>query len=272
MRLDHGQYLCYTVPVKRVIIPERWEKIIEMVELKGSASVEEIAQALSISLPTVRRDLARIHQRGLIKRTRGGATPSSQGRIGLTITESRRINPTEKEIIGRVAADLIEPGESVMIDGGFTTYQVARHIHAADVKIVTNSLDVAQAVVGRKDVSLILLGGEMLVESGTTVGASTEVQIRGLTVDKAIIGVNAISPEDGLAADNQLTAQTKKAMIERSRELIVVADHSKLGRSALYRVAPIDAVTTLVTDDAADPSILDEFRAAGVEVIVASEA
>ena len=256
--------------MKRVIIPERWEKIIEMVEEKGSVSVEEIAQALSISTPTVRRDLARIHQRGLIKRTRGGAAPSAQRQVGLTVAESRRVNPIEKELIGQVAAELVEPGESVMMDGGFTTYQVARHIQANNVKVVTNSFDVVQALIGRGDIGLVVLGGEMLFDSGTTVGPSAERQIREMTADKAIIGINGISPEDGLYADKQSTAQTKIAMIERSKEVIIVADYSKLGRSALYNVAPIESVTTLVTDDKADEAILNAFRNAGVEVLVAS--
>ena len=91
--------------MRRVIIPERWEKIIDLVEEQDGASVEEIGRALDISAPTVRRDLARIQQRGLIDRTRGGAAPSSGSRLGLTLAESRRVNPAEKELIGRVAAD-----------------------------------------------------------------------------------------------------------------------------------------------------------------------
>ncbi len=256
--------------MRRVIIPERWEKIIDLVEEHDGASVEEIARALDISAPTVRRDLARIQQRGLIDRTRGGAAPSSGSRLGLTLAESRRVNPAEKELIGRVAAELIENGDCVMIDGGFTTYQLARHIQASDVKIITNSFDVAQAVAGRKDLALVLLGGELLPVSGTTVGPATEKQVLELSANRAFLGANAISLEEGLSADRQLTAQTKKAMISNSRELVVVADHSKLGRSAIYRVAAIEAVSTLVTDDKADESILDEFRSAGVEVIVAS--
>ncbi len=256
--------------MKRLFIPERWERIIEMVEQKGGVSVEEIAQALSISSCTVRRDLDRIQQRGLIKRTRGGAAPTGQRHSGLTIAESRKLNPVEKELIGRTAAKLIKPGESIMMDGGFTTYQVARHIQASDLKIVTNSLDVIQALVSRTDIDLVVLGGELRPESGTMVGHSAERQIRELIADKAIIGINGLTPKDGLSADKQLTAQTKIAMIERSKEVIVVADYSKIGRSALFYVAPIEVMTTLVTDDKADPDILKDFSDAGINVIVAS--
>lgn len=255
--------------MKTVIIPERWEKIVELVDRQGRASVDEIARTLGISTPTVRRDLARIQQRGLIKRTRGGAEPSARALPAITLAESRKVNPTEKEAIGRAAVALVLPGDCVMIDGGFTTYQVARHMLASDVKVVTNSLDVAQALASRKDVTLVVLGGELLPVSGTTVGATTVTQLAELVADKAIVGANAFSPEDGLSADTQLTAETKKAMIRNCREVIVVADHTKLGRSALYRVCPVGAVTVLVTDDKADASILEAFREAGVEVTIA---
>ncbi|HIJ64834.1 MAG TPA: DeoR/GlpR transcriptional regulator [Candidatus Hydrogenedentes bacterium] len=254
------------------IIPDRWEKIIELVEGRDGASVDEIAAALSISATSVRRDLARIDQRGLLKRTWGGAAPTRRAWPGPTLAESRKINPVEKERIGRVAADLVNPGDTVMFDGGFTTFQVARHITAADISVVTNSFDVAQAVFGRDDVTLEFIGGALTAASGTTIGPRTAQQIRQLNADKAILGADAISIAEGLSTPNPLIAQTKRAMIEHSRELIVVADYSKLGRFALHRVAPVDAISVLVTDDKADTEILDSLRAAGIDVVVASGA
>lgn len=256
--------------MNKILIPERWEKIIEMVEVRDGASVEEIAGMLAISPATVRRDLDRIQQRGLIERTHGGAAPSQHRSLGLTLAESRRINPAEKEIVGRAAAELIEPDDTLMFDGGFTTFQAARNIRAQGVRVITNSFDVAQAVLGQRDVKLVLLGGELLPASGTTVGPTVVAQAGNLNADKAFVGANAFSVEGGLSSNDQLTAQTKRAMIERSREVIVVADHTKLGRAELYHVAPISAITTLVTDDKADEGVLDAFREAGLEVVVAS--
>jgi DeoR family transcriptional regulator, fructose operon transcriptional repressor len=252
------------------MLPERWERIIELVEEQGRTSVEEIAQTLGVSLPTVRRDLAHIQQRGMIKRLRGAAEPCPIARPVITLAESRRVNPLEKELIGSASAALIEPGDCVMIDGGFTTYQVARFLNASDLTVVTNSLDVAQAVATRKDISLVVLGGPLMVESGTTVGPTTERQIAELAADKAILGANAFSHVDGLYADVQLTAEVKKAMIRSCREVIVVADASKLGKSALYKAAPLEAIGTLVTDDKADEELLQAVRSAGTKVVVAS--
>jgi DeoR/GlpR family transcriptional regulator of sugar metabolism len=256
--------------MKQVMIPDRWEQIIVLVEQRGGVTVEEIADAIGVSPATVRRDLARIHQRGLIKRTRGGAAPSEMGRIGPTLAESRLLNPAQKELIGRVAAELVDNNEVLLIDGGFTTYQVARNLVAKELVVATNSLDVAQALAGRSNIRLVILGGELSAATGTTLGPATEQQVLTLSADKAILGVDAFSCEEGLTSPNAATAQTKQAMIACARELILVADHSKLGRSALYRIAPAQRVTTLVTDDQADPAFLEAIRALGIEVIVAS--
>jgi DeoR/GlpR family transcriptional regulator of sugar metabolism len=253
----------------RILLPDRWSQIIDLVDRRGGASVDEISKALEISPATTRRDLARIQARGLLRRTRGGAEPSSHLRIGRTIAESRRTNPLEKERIGRAAAALVHPGETLMIDGGFTTYQVARHLPPGPLNVVTNSFDVAQVLAARHDVTLTLIGGTLNAMTGTTIGPTTETQIQHLGADKVILGTDALSPAEGISSPHPDTAQTKRAMVQRSRRVIVVADFSKLGPLALYRVAPIQSVSTLVTDDKADPAMTQSFRAAEVEVIIA---
>ncbi|MFA6110733.1 MAG: DeoR/GlpR family DNA-binding transcription regulator [Candidatus Latescibacterota bacterium] len=258
--------------MSKVLLPERWEKIIALIQNQGRVSVEVIAQALGISSPTVRRDLARIEERGLIRRTWGGAEPSRSVPPGITLAESRRVNPAEKSLIGEVAAGLVRPGECILLDGGFTTYELARQMEASGVTVVTNSLDVARLVAGRREAKLVVLGGELLAASGTLVGPATQRQLAGLLADRAFLGANAFSPETGLCADIELTAETKRAMVAAAREVVVVADHGKLGKSALYRVAPVEAIATLVTDDRVDQATLEAFRGAGVEVIVAAAA
>lgn len=251
------------------MITERWEKILDLVDRHGTVTVEEVSRELGVSMATVRRDLARVHQKGLIERTRGGAAAAPKVRMYHTLAESRRIHPEEKERVGRAAAGLVNAGETLMIDGGFTTYQVARHIAAGRVTVVSNSFDVAQALVGRDDVTLLFIGGTLNLVTGTTVGPNTHEQILALWADKAILGADAVSPTQGLSSPHPDAAQTKRSMIRRSGRLIVVADHSKLGGSMLYHVAPVQAIATLVTDDGAEPAVLEAFRAAGVEVRVA---
>lgn len=252
------------------IVPERWERILDIIDTQGLATVEQIAEATNVSASTVRRDLAGINERGLIRRTRGGAMPQSHIRTGATLAESRKSNPSEKEIIGRAAAALVHDDDTLLFDGGFTTYQVARQLQAKQLTIISNSLDVIQVMAGREGVTLIVIGGELSVVTGTNLGPKTAEEIGQFWADKAILGADAVSPTNGLSSPNLLTAQTKKAMIEASRELIIVADHTKLGRFSPYRVADCGSIRTLVTDDKADPEILQAFRNLGVEVLVAA--
>lgn len=255
--------------MSNLLLPERWTRIIDLVDQRGGVTVDEIAQELAVSPATARRDLARIHERGLIRRTHGGAARSASVRIGRTLAESRRTNPAEKERIGRAAAALVKPGETLMIDGGFTTYQVAAHVAASPLTVVTNSFDVAQALFGREGTTLVFLGGTLNLISGTTVGPLAQEQTLQLWADRAILGADAVSPVHGLSSPNAETSQTKKAMVQRAGKLMVVADHSKLGGRAVYHVAPAQSIATLVTDDQAEPGVLEAFRAAGVEVVVA---
>ena len=128
----------------------------------------------------------------------------------------------------------------------------------------------ANALINRDDVTLVIIGGELSRVSGTTVGPTTDSQLALIRADKAIIGANAVSPVEGVSSPNPFTAQTKRTMIHGARDVIVVADHTKLGQLTTYSVAPVESISTLVTDDKADEDILEAFRAAGVEVILAS--
>lgn len=252
------------------ILPDRWEQIIRLIESQGGATVEQIGQALGISDATVRRDLARIEQRGLITRTRGGASPLQHVPVGPTISESRHINPELKEMIGRAAARLIHEDDTVILDGGFTTCQVARHLTASGVSVVTNSIDVIQALLPRSDTKIILIGGEVSRSSGTAVGPQADLQLAQLQAGKAILGADALSLEAGLCSPDPQTAQTKRAMAGCARELIVVADHTKLGKYATYKATPLESIDTLVTDDQADPEMIEALKRAGIEIIIAS--
>lgn len=251
------------------LIPDRWQRILSLVEQDKSATIERIAGALGKSTATVRRDLARLAQRGLLKRVRGGAVSAPQPYLGRTLAESRASNPQVKEQIGRAAAALLSPGDCLMLDGGFTAYQVAKHLPPGPFSVVTNSFDVAQVLVDRTDVSLVLIGGTLNVRTGTTVGGLAEQQILQHSADKAVLGTDAVSLQEGVTSPNPDTARTKKAIVARSRILIVVADHTKLGRLEVHHVAPAQAITTLVTDAKADKSLVAAFRAAGVDVVLA---
>ena len=148
--------------------------------------------------------------------------------IGPTLAESLAMNLPEKECIGREAAKLIEDGDTIILDGGVTTCQVARFLSAQNVSVITNSIDVIQALIPKPGVRIIIVGGELNRSTGTSVGPQADVQLGQLRAAKAILGANALSVEAGLCSPEPLTAQTKRTMAACARELIVVADHTKL--------------------------------------------
>ncbi|MGB9619740.1 MAG: DeoR/GlpR family DNA-binding transcription regulator [Armatimonadota bacterium] len=252
-----------------LFVPERWDKIRAVLEQKGRATVEELAGLFGVSRSTIRRDLLEMHQRNILVRTRGGAVKSQMVAFDRPVTESGALDVELKEKIGRAAAQLISPGETVMADAGSTVYQVVKHLQAANVTLVTNSFNSALVAMSKPDMDLIMIGGLARVHAGATVGPSAEDQIAMLKADTAVLGINGISLKDGLTTPNLLVAQVKREMINHSNRLIIVADHTKLGVSALCKVAPLDAVEILVTDDKADPEMVAGIRSLGVEVILA---
>ncbi len=252
-----------------LFVPERWDKIRAVLDHKGRATVEELADLFGVSRSTIRRDLLEMHQRNLLLRTRGGAVRAQMVAFDRPITESGAINVEVKERIGRAAAELISKGETVMLDAGSTTYQVVRHLQAPDITLVTNSFDAAVAAMSRPDTDVLMVGGIVRSHGGATVGPTAEDQIALFKADTAILGMNGVSPDEGLTTPNLLVAQVKRAMVAQSRRLIVVADHTKLGVSALCKVAAMQDAEILITDEEADTDITAAIKDLGVEVIIA---
>ena len=210
-----------------------------------------------------------MHKRGLLIRTRGGAIRHEQVSFDRSIAESLAEQRPEKEDIGKVAATLIEAGDTVMIDGGATTLQVAKHLQTSRVMIVTNSFDIVAELRNRDGIGLMMVGGVVRGQSNMTYGPTAESEVSRLKADKAIIGINGISAEDGLTAPDPLAAEIKSEMIRRSRELIVVADHTKLGHVGLCQVAPIETVNILITDCKAAKQDIATLEQVGIKVLIA---
>jgi len=210
-----------------------------------------------------------MRDRNLLVRTRGGAVKAQMVAFDRPVAETGTINVELKDKIGRAAAELVSAGETVMLDAGSTTLQVARHLDVPGITVVTNSFDVALTAMSKADVDVMMIGGMARRHGGATVGPTAEEQVRLFRADTAILGMNGVSPVEGLTTPNLLVAQVKRAMIQQSRRTIVVADHTKLSVVALCKVAPMEVVSILVTDDQADEEVLAEIRAEGPEVVIA---
>ena len=258
-----------TTKEEYLFVAERWERISRLLKADGRVTVGDISDRLAVSPSTIRRDLREMHKRGMLIRTRGGAIQSEQVTFDPSFAESLTKQVSEKEDIGRMAATLIESGDTVIIDAGATTLQVAKHLRTTRIMVVTNSFDVVAELKAKDGIQLIMIGGLVRGQSDLTYGPTAESEISALTADKAIIGSNGISAYEGLTGPDPLAAQVKAAIISRAREVIVVADHTKLGHVGLCRVAPISSVNILVTDQKAPPEHITPIAEAGIEVLLA---
>jgi DeoR/GlpR family transcriptional regulator of sugar metabolism len=255
---------------------ERLRRIIQMITENGTVHVPDVADRFGISASTVRLDLKELERRGLIVRTHGGAI-APESRSGRPVLEVQKTFPqrlveniTQKEAIGKAAADLIGDGETIMIDGGTTTRQIFNNlVNHRFLILVTNVVNTYPSLVSNDDIRVVLTGGELEPGSMTLVGEVGQLTLSRYRASKAILGTDAVSALFGITTLEVQTAALKKCMIENSDTLIVVADSSKINKVSLVPVAPLTAVDILVTDDGIDPAARAEIENLGVQVIAA---
>lgn len=214
--------------------------------------MEALSKALGVSPATVRRDLTELEKRGLIRRTHGGALPLSGTSFEPTVGQKSTEQVEEKRRIGKVAASLVRDGETIILDAGTTTLEIARALSGRrDLTVVTNSLSIAAELANLEGVHVILTGGDLRKNTMALVGPAAEGFLRTITADRVFLGINGISPERGLTTPNLLEAATKRAMVRAASEVVVVADHSKLGRVTFAHVADLHHIDRLVCDEPA---------------------
>lgn len=255
-----------------VYAEERWARIVELLKIQSRISVAELSRIFDISEGTARRDLNELERRGLIRRTHGGAILRTRTSLDVPLKAREESNIQEKERTGRLAAQLVSDEETIFIDAGTTTQRVARELkHKKGLTVVTNGLNICAELVDASGVEVILVGGSFRKESFSMVGPLAENTVRQFHADKAILGIDAISLEKGLTTPNLLEAAVKKEMIAASDELIIVADHSKVGRTSFCYVAPLTEMDKLVTDSGISEKHLSFLRERGIEVQVAEK-
>jgi DeoR/GlpR family transcriptional regulator of sugar metabolism len=179
-------------------------------------------------------------------------------------------NEEEKRRIGRAAAELVQDGETVFVGSGTTTLEVTRNLVDRDnLTVITNALNIANLFAGKSNITVIVVGGLLRHSELSMIGHITEQVLKELHADKVIMGMRAISVQDGLTNDYLPETMTDRAIINFSSEVILVADHTKFGKVSTALVAPVTVVHKIVTDTAAPPEIIEELRELGIEVILA---
>lgn len=253
---------------------DRRTKIIEIVQQSGSKTVAELCDLFDVSEMTIRRDLRDLDREGVLRRVHGGAV-SNLGRSyepPYTIRSTR--NAENKRAIGLKAAELIVDGDSIALDVGTTTLEIAQALQGKhNLTIITASLPIANEIVSNlsltSEVRLILTGG--IIRSGelSMIGHIAAQTYSDFYVDKAFIGVGGISLEAGLTEYNMEDAMVKKPLIQNAHQRIVVADSSKFGRTTFTSVAPLAMVDIVITDSQISKESLDSLQDLGIEVLIA---
>lgn len=239
--------------------------LLDLIARQGFATLDELTKALGVSESTVRRDLETLDLAGLVKRTHGGAVYSGEVRTMPALEDRVGTAALEKQAIGRVTAELVEDGESVLLDGGTTTLEVARCLAGRPVQVVTNSLPIAQLLASSPGVDLILIGGYVYPRTGVALGPLAIATMQGIRVRKAILGAGGIVAE-GIYNSNLLLVETERQMMSCGQEVVLVADHNKFGRLALARLCGLGDVQRLVTDDGLTEAYRTMLESAGVKI------
>jgi DeoR family transcriptional regulator, fructose operon transcriptional repressor len=250
---------------------ERKQRILETLNRDRVVKVSELSALLRVSEASVRRDLQELEESGLLKRTHGGAITNTSATFEPSLAEKEDRYRAEKAAIAGIAVEMIQEGDTIILDSGSTTLQIARQLkQRRNITVVTNSMNIALELAA-SSVELVLTGGLLRPKILSQVGPITENTLAGLHVDKLFLATNGIDLEGGLTTPNLLEAQTKKAMLRSAAEVIVVADHSKFGRTAFSHVCDLNQVHCLVTDGAAPAQYLSALEEQGVRVFVAGD-
>jgi DeoR family transcriptional regulator, fructose operon transcriptional repressor len=253
------------------VAEQRRDQLLEIVRQKGFASLPELAEALEVSESTIRRDLEQLEEMGTAKRTHGGAFYTGGTPRLPHFVDRQAAQWDKKKQIGHATAALVEDGDTLLLDGGSTTYEVAQRLVGRPIQVVTNSLPVANLFLSSTNTDLVLIGGYVHGRTGVALGQYANEMLARLNVRRTILSMAGIN-EQGYYNSNLLLVETERAMMQAADEVIVVADSTKFGHSSLARLAELSAVDRVVVDC----QLCDEWKSrlaqAGVEVILAGEA
>lgn len=251
---------------------ERRKQILEIVEAQSSVSVTALCERLDVSEMTIRRDLRLLSDEGLLKRVHGGAVSRRARSYEPPYLIRASANIDQKRAIACEVARLIEEGDSIAIDVGTTTQELASVLAGkSNITAVTSSLPIANLLSDSTDLRLILTGGVVRKQELSMTGHLARRAFEDFWVDKALVGIGGVDIDAGLTEYNLEDALVKQAMIEHAGQIIVLADSSKIYRTCFAWVAALSAMHTFVTDWQAPPEFVDELRQRGIEVIVARQ-
>jgi DeoR/GlpR family transcriptional regulator of sugar metabolism len=253
-----------------VLVEERRQRVLDLVSERGFVALAELARAIRVSESTIRRDLDYWHREGALRRTHGGAIYIGDAAVLPPLEDRSSRQLDEKRAVAKVAAARIHDGDTVLLDGGTTTLEVARLLIGRSVQVVTNSLPIAALLATGRETDLVILGGYVYPRTGVALGPLTSRMMEDIHVHQTILSVGGITAK-GFYNSNLLLVETERQMMRCADEVVVVADHTKVGRTALAFLCDHGGIDTLIIDGGLTVEQRRMLNSAESRILVAGE-
>jgi len=246
----------------------RRAKILELLNQQGQGQIEELASQFGVSGMTIRRDLQDLADRGQVIRTHGGAAPGARVSFEFRFLKRVQEQAAEKQQIAQVATQLVESGQSVLLDSSTTTLEIARQLKAIrPLTVITTSLPIASELFGQEAIEVLILGGRVRNDSPDLLGALTDYNLEMLRADIAFIGVDAIDHQGNAYNTCTEVGRMLSRMAQAAAKVYAVADHTKIGRRELMRFANVAEWAGLICDDQLSDAMRAPLRRAGINIL-----
>ncbi|MCR2044296.1 DeoR/GlpR family DNA-binding transcription regulator [Anaerosalibacter massiliensis] len=246
---------------------ERRMKIVEMIKRGESVKVSELTKKFKVSESTIRRDLVELEKSGRILRTHGGAVSKKINKLEDSFIEKQDKYAKEKEKIGKIAANQIEDGDTIIIDSGTTTYYISKYLKAKDITIITNSIELTYELANREDIEVINTGGIIRMNTKAQVGPIAEKSIRQFRVNKTFLGANGVSIKAGITTPTLDEASIKQAMIDVSGEIYLLVDESKFGQVYSSLISDLDRIDCIITNNNRPKEEIEYYKMIGIRLL-----
>lgn len=249
---------------------ERKSKLVQHLQEQQRASVQELSALFDVSESTIRRDLKELEDARLLKRTHGGAVSLDSVNFEPNVLEKEDQFKQEKEKIGVAALELIHEGDSIFLDSGTTTLQLARELRKRQLRVtvITNSIIVLNELRDVHHLEVSMVGGILRPETLAFVGPMAERCMEMITVDKAFIATNGLDLKHGITTPNLIEAATKRKMLQIAKEVILLCDHSKIGKVTYAKVADLNEIDHCIIDDQLDTAVAEKIKKQNIKLTI----
>jgi DeoR/GlpR family transcriptional regulator of sugar metabolism len=266
-----------------MLIAERQSRLKDLLARRGMSDLDSLSSELQVSQSTIRRDVESLEKSGLVRRTHGGVIwvgdrsggsgsgSNSNGVRPYAFDQRMDYQSDAKRQIAKAAAKLVRPGQTIILDGGTTTFYLARELLGQSMQLVTNSLPIANLFINDENVELVLVGGLLYPRYGVLLGPMAEHELGNIHAQTLFISVAGVH-DGSLYNQNLLLVQAERRMMEKAQQVVLLVDSGKFGQQALARLVGLDEVDVVVTDAGLAREQRDQVTAAGVRLVVADPA